>query len=165
MTPEVLEAEYRGPATIGAWGRARFQDRAGGIGEMVWEALRRAGWIGESVGIRTTVFLRIRVAFVPEEQPPTRSQVEPLPGAKRRRVGKGWVDEDQMACQVYEGPLNGRAAGPGYRLLEAERRPEDLEFGEDMLYAAAIRAGWLSGDGAEAADVPDVHITVGVTRR
>jgi hypothetical protein len=111
------------------------------------------------------VFLRIRVAFVPEEQPPTGSQVEPLPGAKRRRVGKGWVDEDQMACQVYEGPLNGRAAGHGYRLLEAERRPEDLEFGEDMLYTAAIRAGWLSGDGTEAADVPDVHITVGVTRR
>jgi len=49
-----------------------------------------------------------------------------------------------MACQSFEGPLNGRAAGPGYRLLETERRPEDLEFGEDMLYTAAIRAGWFT---------------------
>jgi hypothetical protein len=142
-----------------------LHDRAGGIGEMVWETLGRAGWIGETVGLRTIVFLRIRVAFVPELQPPRRSEGDVLPGAKRKRGEKGWVDEDQMACQSFEGPLNGRAAGPGYRLLEGERRPEDLEFGEDMLYTAAIRAGWLSGDGGEVADVPDVHITVGVTSR
>ena len=165
MSPEVVEVGYRGPATIGASGRAQLQDRAGGIGEMVWEALSRAGWIGEMVGVRTTVFLRIRVAVVPEGRPPTGSNVDLLPGAKRKRGGKGWVDEDQMACQAFVGPLNGRAAGPGYRLLEGERRSEDLELGEDMLYTAAIRAGWLSGNGAEVADVPDVHIIVGVASR
>jgi hypothetical protein len=61
--------------------------------------------------------------------------------------------------------LNGGAAGPGYRLLESERRPEDLEFGEDLLYAAAVRAGWLGGEPDEVAEVPDVQITIGVARR
>jgi hypothetical protein len=91
--------------------------------------------------------------------------LSPLPGAERKRGEKGWVDEDHQACQGYEGPLNGRAAGPGYQLLEGERRPEDLEFGEDMLYTAAIRAGWLSADREDVADVPDVHIKVGITSR
>jgi hypothetical protein len=44
--------------------------------------------------------------------------------------------------RAYVGPLNDRAAGPGYRLFQSERRPEDLE---DMLYTAAIQAGWLAG--------------------
>jgi hypothetical protein len=70
-----------------------------------------------------------------------------------------------MTCQHYAGPLNARAAGPGYRLLESERSPKDLEFGEDMLYTAAIRAGWLSGENDEITEIPDVEITVGITRR
>ncbi len=132
---------------------------------MVWEALGLAGWIGETVGLRTIVFLRIRVGSVPEGRPAARSTVELLPGGERKRGERGWIDEDHMACQGFEGPLDGRAAGPGYRLLEDECRPEDLEFGEDMLYTAVIRAGWLRGDRGEIADVPDVHITVGVTSR
>ncbi len=132
---------------------------------MVWDALGRAGWLGEKVDLRTIVFLRIRVGFVLDGRPSTRSTVELLPGTERKRREKGWVDDDHMACQTYEGPLNARAAGPGYRLAESERRPEDLEFGEDTLYTAAIRACWLSGDRGEVADVPDVHITVGVTSR
>ena len=111
---------------------------------MVREALGLAGSIGGTVGLRTIVFLRIRVGSVPEGRPAARSTVELLPGGERKRGEKGWIDEDHMACQGFEGPLEGRAAGPGYRLREDERRPEDLEFPEDMLYTAAIRqAGYL----------------------
>jgi hypothetical protein len=50
-------------------------------------------------------------------------------------------------------------------LLESDRRPEELEFGEDMLYTAATHAGWLAGDPSEVVDVPDVRIAVSVARR
>jgi hypothetical protein len=43
--------------------------------------------------------------------------------------------------------------------------PEDLEFAEDLLYTAAVQAGWLAGQPDEVVDVPDVQITVAVTRR
>jgi hypothetical protein len=62
--------------------------------------------------------------------------------------------------------LHGRAV-PRIWLVENERRPEDFDYLEDMLYTAAIRAGWLSDDaqGEAVADVPDVDILVGIARR
>lgn len=132
---------------------------------MLWEALDRAGWIGEMVSLRTTVSLRVGVAAVPAGRPKQRARREPLPGRVRRLGEKGRVDAHGVAWQQFVGPLNGRAAGPGYRLLESERRPEDLEFGEDLLYAAAVRAGWLGEEPEEVAEVPDVQITIGVARR
>ncbi len=75
---------------------------------------------------------------------------------------KGWIDDRGIVWHQQRGPLNGRAAGPGYRLLESERTQEDLEFGEDMLYTAAVQAGWLTGEEGEVIDVPDVQITVSV---
>lgn len=78
---------------------------------------------------------------------------------------KGWIDDRGIVWHQQRGPLNGRAAGPGYRLLESERTQEDLEFGEDMLYTAAVQAGWLTGEEGEVIDVPDVQITVSVACR
>jgi hypothetical protein len=77
----------------------------------------------------------------------------------------GRIDDRGVAWQQRVGPLSGRAAGPDYRLLESERRPDDLEFDEDMLYTAAVQAGWLTGAADEVVEVPDVRITVGVARR
>ena len=111
MSPEVTEVDYRGPATIGGSGRARQHDRAGEIGELAWEALGLAGWLGETIGLRTIVFLRIRVGSVPEGRPAARSTIELLPGDQRKRGEKGWIDEDHMAYQGFERPLNGRTAG------------------------------------------------------
>lgn len=160
-----VEVEYRGPATLGGSGRARLHDRVGGIAEMLWEALDGAGWVGETVSLRTTVSLRVGVTAVAAERPEQRARLEPLPGRVRRPGEKGRVDDQGVAWQQSVGPLNGRAAGPGYRLLESERRPEDLEFGEDLLYAAAVRAGWLGREPGEVAEVPDVQISIGVARR
>jgi hypothetical protein len=66
---------------------------------------------------------------------------------------------------AVRGPLNGRAAGAGYRLRENERRAEDLEFGEDMLYTAAITAGWLTQNRDAFVDVDDGEVSVGVSRQ
>jgi hypothetical protein len=165
LLTDAVAVEYEGPATLDRSGRGRLHDRVGGIGEMLWEALDRAGWVDEVVSIRTTVSLRVGVAAAPATRPKQRAQLEPLPGGVRRLGEKGWIDDQGVAWQQSVGPLNGRAAGPGYRLSASERRPEELEFGEDMLYTAAVRAGWLVGEPDEVADVPDVQITVSVARR
>jgi hypothetical protein len=165
LIPNGVGVHYEGPATLGQSGRARLHGRAGGIDEMVWEALDGAGWVGEAATLRMTVALRVGVAPAPADAPKRRSQFAPLPGRVRRLGEKGWTDENGIAWQQSVGPLNGRAAGPGYRLSESERRPEDREFGEDMLYTAATHAGWLAGDSDEVVDVPDVRIAVSVARR
>ena len=165
LLTDAVEVKYEGPVTLAGSGRGRLHDRAGGIGEMLWEALDRAGWVGEMVSIRTTVSLRVGVAAAPATRPKRRTRLEPLPGGARSLGESGWIDDEGVAWQQSVGPLNGRAAGPGYRLSEGERRPEEVEFGEDMFYTAAVRAGWLSGEPDAVADVPDVHITVSVARR
>lgn len=132
---------------------------------MLLEALDRAGWVGEIVSSRATVSLRVGVAAVPAERPKQRVRREPLPGRVRRLGEQGRIDAQGVAWQWYVGPLNVPAAGPGYRLLESERLSDDLELGEDLLYAAAVRAGWLGEEPEEVAGVPDVRITIGVARR
>jgi hypothetical protein len=60
-----VEVHYDGPATLGGSGKARLHDRVGGIGEMVWEALDGAGWVGEVATLRMTVALRVGVVLAP----------------------------------------------------------------------------------------------------
>lgn len=162
---DAVQVEYRGPATLGRSGRARLHDRVGGLGEMLWEALDQAGWVGEIVSLRAAVSLRVGVSAAPAERPKQRAQLEPLPGRVRRLGEKGSVDAHGVAWRQFAGPMNSRAAGPGYRLSASERRPENFEVGEDLLYAAAVCAGWLGEEPDEIADVPDVQITIGVARR
>jgi hypothetical protein len=53
------------------------------------------------------------------------------------------------------------------RLVESELRAEEFDFYEDMLYTAAVQAGWLSADDQRQAvgEVPDVDILIRITRR
>jgi hypothetical protein len=132
---------------------------------MLWEALGRAGWVGEIVSRWTSVALRLGVPMAPAGQPVPQSQIKLLPGGVHRLGPGGWIDDQGVQWQQYAGDLDGRAAGPGYRLLESERDPAKLEFYEDMLYTAAVHAGWLSGDPEQVVDVPEVRVAVGVARR
>jgi hypothetical protein len=54
-----------------------------------------------------------------------------------------------------------------FRLLESEGRPDDFDDYEDLLYTAAVHAGWLADlEGASApAEIPGVQITLRVPRR
>jgi hypothetical protein len=160
-----VEVRYEGPATLGGTGRALLRDRAGGVGEMLWEALDGAGWVGELATLRMTVALSVGVGATPAAGSRKPARYQPLPGGVRRLGEKGRVDDHGIAWQRRVGPLNGRAAGPGYRLVESERGPDELEFGDDMLYTAAVQVGWLSSAPDEVVDVPDVRIAVTVARR
>ena len=160
-----FEVHYYGSATIGGSGRAHLHGRVGDLENMVWEALAGAGWVGEMATLHATVALRMGVPSAPASAPTISRRREPLPGPARRLGEMGRIDACGVAWQQRVGPLNGRAAGRGYRLLESERRPDDLEFGEDMLYTAAVQAGWLTGAPDEVAEVPDVRIAVSVARR
>jgi hypothetical protein len=165
LPSNAVVVEYEGPATLGGSGRARLHGRVGGLGEMLWEALSGAGWVGEIVSRWTGVAVRLGVPMAPVGQPVPQSQIKLLPGGVRRLGPGGWIDDQGVRWQQSVGPLNGRAAGPGYRLLESERDPAQLEFYEDMLYTAAVHAGWLSGEAEQVVDVPDVRVAVGVARR
>ncbi len=132
---------------------------------MLWEAIAAAGWAGKVATRQMTIELRTSVSPPANEIGGGSDEFGPLPGRRRQIVEGGWTDERGVSWGQQVGPLNGRAAGPGYMLLESERTPDDLEFGEDMLYAAAARVGWLSGQPDEVVDVPNVEITVSVTPR
>ncbi|MGO9972052.1 MAG: hypothetical protein ACLP01_04430 [Solirubrobacteraceae bacterium] len=160
-----FEVDYYGSATIGGSGRARLNDRGGDLENMVWEALAGAGWVGEMANLRMTVAVRMGVPSPPASAPTLRGRRDPLPGRARLLGEMSRIDDRAVAWQQRVGPLNGRAAGPGDRLLESEHRPEDLEFGEDMLFTVAVQAGWLTGAPDEVVEVPDVRITVSVARR
>ena len=160
-----FEVHYYGSATIGGSGRARLHDRVGDLENMVWEALAGAGWVGEMATLRTTVALRMGVPPAPAGASTVCRRGEPLPGRARRLGEMGPLDDRGAAWQQRVGPLNDRAAGRGYRLLESERRPDDLEFGEDMLYTAAVQAGPLTGAPDEVVEVGDVRIAVSVAHR
>lgn len=164
LLPDAVEFNYRGPATVGERGRARLQNRDGAISEMLWAALTEAGWVDEMATRRLVVAVRVGVSPT-ESDVRVASRLGLLPGRHRRLTERGLIDEHGVSWGRQVGPLNGRAAGPGYRLLESERSPEDLEFAEDLLYTAAVQAGWLAGQPDEVVDVPDVQITVAVTRR
>jgi hypothetical protein len=60
--------------------------------------------------------------------------------------------------------LNTRAV-TGVLLVESERRPEDWDALEDMLYTAGVRAGWLEANQVSGAEVPDTEIMIRIPRR
>jgi hypothetical protein len=165
MSEDVLQVRYRGPATVGSPGRAHLHDRDEGIGEFIWDALGRAGWLGETVGVKPTVELCIRVPPAPVPSSVTASRFPVRPGGQRRLGEPGTVSDEGVVIQRYEGPLHGRAV-PGLRLVEPESRVEDFDVYEDMLYTAAVTAGWLSPEGAgQVNEVLAVDILVRIARR
>ncbi len=75
------------------------------------------------------------------------------------------MDDDGVVWQRTIGPLSGQRAGLGLLLMPGDRHLEDLEFGENSLYSAAVRAGWLTIGPAQVMDVAAMQITVSVRRR
>jgi hypothetical protein len=160
-----FELRYLGPATVGGTGRALLHHRRGGIGGMVWEALEGAGWMGERTSARMAVGLRVGVPAAPVNESRLRARLEPLRGGARHVAERPLVDDHGVVWQQSVGPLSGRAAGPGFLLMPGDRHLEELEFGENVLYSAAVHAGWLTLDPDEVVDVAEVRITVSARRR
>ena len=90
----------------------------------------------------------------------------PLPGGPRREGELGWVEEDGTVCQRSVGPLHPRAAGRGVRLVESERRAENFDSFEDMLYTAAVHAGWLPSRDQPpvVGQIPEADILIRIAR-
>jgi hypothetical protein len=59
--------------------------------------------------------------------------------------------------------LNARAL-TGLRLTDSERGPDDYDSFEDMLYTAAVHAGWLAPNHTSHAHLPDVEIVIRVPK-
>lgn len=132
---------------------------------MIWDALGRAGWLGQTAELHPLIGLVIEVVPVPEGAILRRPRFVPRPGGWRRECEGGWLADDGRICQGYEGPLHARAAGPGVRLVESEWRVEEFDGFEDMLYTAAVRAGWVPVVNTRAVgEVPEVDICVRVPR-
>ncbi len=166
VSEDVVQVRYRGPATVGSRGRAHLHHRDEGIGELIWDALGRAGWLGETVGVKPTLELCIRVPSAAVPSTATASCLPVRPGGPRRLGEPGTVSDEGLVIQRYEGPLHGRAV-PGLRLVDTELRAEDFDFYEDMLYTAAVTAGWLSPErrGQAVSEVLTVDILVQIARR
>jgi hypothetical protein len=157
---------WRGRATVGSPGRAQLGDRDQGISELIWDVLARAGWLGQRSGVRPAIVVCVRVPAARRSREGTAARTVLRPGGPRREGELGRIGDDGAAYQRYEGPLHVRAV-PGIWLIDSERRPEDFDYLEDMLYTAALRTEWLSRDpqGPPLAEVPDVEILIGVTPR
>jgi hypothetical protein len=130
LLPDAVEFNYRGAATVGERGRARLQNREGAISEMLWAALTEAAWVDEMATRRLVVAVRVGVS--PPESDVRASRAGLLPGRRRRLAERGLLDEHGVAWGRQVGALNGRAAGPGYRLLESERSPENARAGSSQ---------------------------------
>jgi hypothetical protein len=160
-----FEVRYLGPATVGGSGRALLHHRRGGIEGMLWEALEGAGWMGERTSARMGVGLRAGVPAAPVNESGPRARLEPLRGGARHVAERPRVDDRGVVWQESLRPLSGRAAGPGFLLMPGDRHLEELEFGENVLYSAAVHAGWLTLDPGEVVDVAEVRITVSARQR
>jgi len=155
---------WRGRATVGSPGHAQLGDRDQGISELIWQVLARAGWLGHRSGVRPAIVVCIRVPAARRSRERATARTVLRPGGPRREGELGRTGDDGVAYQRYEGPLHVRAV-PGIWLNDSERRAEDFDYLENMLYTAALRSGWLSRDpqGPPVAEVPDALI--GVTPR
>jgi hypothetical protein len=159
LLENAVEVRYRGPATLEEAGNSSLRDRAEGVDGMVWEALQGAGWVGEITSPRMTVAIRVGVAPAPRSEQP-RMVTE----TSHYHEG-GWVDADGVTWQQRVGPLNGRAAGPGFRLVESEFAAHAHGLGNALLRAAALQAGWHDADPDRTVELPEVQIAVSVARR
>lgn len=133
--------------------------RPAGVSGMLWEAIDGAGWVGERASLRMTVAIRVGVPGAPT------SGVQSDIDGEANRCEAGWTDDDGVAWQQYVGPLSGRAAGPGFRVLESELAPHERGLADGFLRAAAEQAGWLSDASSTVVELPDVRIAVSVARR
>lgn len=111
--------------------------------------------------------MTVRLPAAPEHRGAALPQFPPLEGGPRRQGERGPVSDDGSVRQRYQGALNARAAGPGVRLVESGLRAEDFDAFEDMLYTAAVQAGWLAcaPNQTADADVPDTEILIRISRR
>jgi hypothetical protein len=161
----MVELRYRGPVTVGSPGRARLHGRDGGLSQLIWDVLGKAGWLGHIIGLKPTVDLMMRVPGPKGERPTPAPELSPLPGGSRRPTESGRVALDGSVSRRYVGPLHPRAV-QRLRLVEAEWRVEDFDFYEDMLFAAAGKAGWLPADPYDGCvvEIADVEILVSLTR-
>ena len=157
---------YHGGVTVGSPGRARLHDRDGGLHELIWDALGQAGWLGQTAHLRPIIDLVIQVVPAPAGAVPIAPRFAPRPGRRRREGERGWVADDGRLCQAYEGPLHGRAAA-GVRLVEGEWNVEDFDAFEDMLYTAAMCAGWVhvANQSHAIGEVPDVEVRIRIARQ
>lgn len=162
MSNEWAQVRYRGAVTVGSPGRVYLHDRDGGLVDLVWEALGQAGWLEHKTGIKPTVDAQIRVSPAPASRHAGAPHFAPLPGGVRRDRERGWADNSGAAYQRYVGPLPRFV--PGIRLVDGERRAEDFDFLEDMIYKAVTHAGWSVEDHT-AVEVPDIELLIGITRR
>lgn len=162
---EVVEVRYRGWVTVGSPGRARLHGHDGGISGLIWYALGRTGWLGHTARLKPTIELVIRVAPAPAGGRCTFLRSAPLPGGQRQMGEHGRVEHDGTVHQAYIGPLH-RRASVGVRLVESERRPEDYDSFEDMLYTAAVHTGWLPAYDRPpvVGEVPEADILIRIAR-
>lgn len=158
-----VELRYVGTVTVGSPGRARLHARAGGLTNFIWQALSDSGWLGHpTVDLQPTIELSMCLPPAPQPAQHGPVRVEFLAGGTRRVWEPGAVGEDGSVHQRYGGPLHSRAARSGFRLVESEGRPEDFDVFEDLLYTAAVHAGWLTDAQGPmtAADIPGVEIII-----
>jgi hypothetical protein len=164
MSDELVELRYRGPVTVGTPGCVRLHDRDGGLSELIWDAVGEAGWLGHVIGLKPTLDLTMRVPGPSRDEPKPTAELSPLPGEFRRPTEPGRVAPDGSVSQHYVGPVHPRSAR-GLRLVEVERRAEDFDSYENLLFAAAGKAGWMPPNPYEgcSAEIADVEITVRIT--
>jgi hypothetical protein len=164
MTEEMGQARYRGTVTVGSPGRVRLHGREGGISQLIWDALENAGWLSHVAGLEPTLDLFMRVPGLSGGSTSPASGLSPLPGRPRRPAEPGRADSDGSVSRRYIGPLHPRGV-PGLRLVETEWRGGDFDSYEDLLFAAADKAGWLPADPYDGCNVEiaDVEIRARVT--
>jgi hypothetical protein len=164
VSEQLVQVRYDGLIVISARSTARLHDR-GDVKELLWEAIGKAGWHGETARLRPTIAFVIRIppAPGPRRAPASRPSTPPLTG--RRFIEGGTTTRDGIICHRYEGPLLRRAVGAGVPLIRHQWEKCCFSFIEDMIYTAAIRAGWLSVDDAnQTVAVPAAQITIRVAR-
>ena len=156
-----IALSFRGSVTLGSPGRARLHDRPGGLSDFIWQALSDAGWMGRIARLHPLIELSVSVPRATALTAP--AVLRPLDGGPRSLRERGRSTDDGRVHQGYGGPLNAKAI-KGLRLTDSERRPDDYDSFEDMLYTAAFHAGWLAPNHTSHADLPDVEIVIRVPR-
>lgn len=163
MSEQLVQVRYDGLIVISARRRARLDDR-GEVKELLWEAIGKAGWHGQTARLRPTVEFVIRVPPAPAPRRAAASRPSTPPITQRRFVEGGTTTGDGTICHRYEGPLLRRAVGAGMPLTKGQWEKCCFSFFEDMIYTAAIRGGWLPVGSNQTVAVPSAQITIRVAR-
>lgn len=166
MAGDMVRLRYWGTVSVGSPGRARLHQGEAALGDLIWDALGQAGWLGHTEKLRPLG--RLVVSMAPCQTPGSTPmpRIESRLGPPRKPGEPGRRDDDGRIRQELHGPLHARGIGPGVRLVEDERRDEDFDFFENALYRCAATAGWLTVEptGQIIGEIPDVEIIVEVMR-